>query len=429
MKMLNEVCMDRVVHHTTEEEWQMMSDLPASWDEWIYKGPDSNELLNIAIRGNSEEIVFMIEKFAKFLGNSNTAYKAYMPENVQEIIAKRNKKEEVQALVKYYGFCNQAQKVMLGTWPINDLMWYINYHGFADDGQKYIMENWSSSNVTEYIKRHYLSEVGEVALINRGYHEEIEQYMEKTNFSKPATIKLIERGNHEEVIQLLMKHGGPLCKDAEELLFLRDVKDEINFYIKFYPVSENLIMDMFDKMDKGESADRLFFYFWHHGMPANAEKRLINTPNSEVLFAEYIKRHPISFDAHEEMVLKRKPEELRFYIEMYKKLGWEGEDALFSSASFDDKMFYLNNCELSDCHVLNSILRVKPLDYEILVTAFLRCQKNLNFDGTLDCINTNDVVEKAKNGEELSKKEVVALFFAGDTKVFEDYIDMYQVVF
>ena len=47
----------------------MMSDLPATWDEWIYKGPQPDELLKIANRGNTEEIVFMVEKYAKFLKN------------------------------------------------------------------------------------------------------------------------------------------------------------------------------------------------------------------------------------------------------------------------------------------------------------------------------------------------------------------------
>ena len=429
MKMLEDVCVDHKIHHTTEEEWAMMSDLPATWDEWIYKGPQPDELLKIANRGNTEEIVFMVEKYAKFLKNQHTACVAYMPESVQEVIAKRNNKEEVNALIKHYGFCNEAQMVILETWPIADLLWYINYHGFADKGQKFIMENWSSLNVTEYLKRHNLSDVGQVALINRGYHEEIEQYLAKANFSEQATIKLLERGNHDEIIQMLMKHDGPLCKQAEELLFSRNVNDEINFYIKFYPISDNLIFNMFDKIDKGESADRLFFYFWHHGMPVNAEKRLINTPNSEVLFEEYVKRHPISFEAHEELVEKRTKKEVRFYIEHHGKLSFNAEKSFFRTASKEDKLFYINANSRNDGQVLNSLFEVRPIDYEVMTAAILSCQEYLKCDGILDSIDIKDVELKVEKGDELSKGEVVALFFLGDSTLFEKYVDEHKIVF
>ena len=284
-------------------------------------------------------------------------------------------------------------------------------------------------NVSSYIGRHDLSEEGQIALINRGYHEEIEQYLQKSNLYNGAIIKLIERGNHDEIIQLLMKHSGKMQEKAEKLLFERDVNAEINFYIKFYPISDCLIYDMFDKIEKGGNADRLFFYFWHHGIPIGAERRLINVPNSEVLFSEYVKRHSISFEAHVEMVEKRKPEEVRFYIENHKVLEPKAEEVFFAKASKEDKMFYIDVCKRPDAQIVNCLFNVRPIDYDVLAFALVASQDYLKCDTPLSSISFEDVENKVKNGKELSNSEVVALFFFDKPELLEAYLCEHKVEF
>jgi len=156
---------------------------------------------------------------------------------------------------------------------------------------------------------------------------------------------------------------------------------------------------------------------------------LINTPNSEVLFEEYVKRHPISFEAHEEMVEKRTKKEVRFYIEHHGKLSFNAEKSFFRTASKEDKLFYINANSRNDGQVLNSLFEVRPIDYEVMTAAVLSCQEYLNCDGILDSIDIKDVELKIENGDELSNGEVVALFFLGDSTLFEKYVDEHKIVF
>ena len=78
---------------------------------------------------------------------------------------------------------------------------------------------------------------------------------------------------------------------------------------------------------------------------------------------------------------------------------------------------------------MNSLFEVRPIDYEVMTAAILSCQEYLKCDGILDSIDIKDVELKIENGDELSNGEVVALFFLGDSTLFEKYVDEHKIVF
>jgi hypothetical protein len=429
MKMISQIDVQVETHITTDEEHAMMSDLPSSWTDYHFVGPTVDKLVGVVNRGNSEEILYMIEKHMQVLRSYPTLRYGYLPDKVQEALVKRNNKDEINAIIKHYGFCESAQLVLLQYWPIEEALWYINFHGFATAGQRYIMGYWSSNNVMTYLNRHGLSVEGQVALISRGVHEEIELYLQLNNFVGDAVTALIKRGNTDEIIQYIMKKNGALSHDDEKLLFEHNVMDETHLYIKFYSIDEQLVLEMFDKFDQDGKDEELMFYICHHELSLLAQKRLINTSNANHLFKEYVSRYAFAQSLHQELVVKRDYNEVRFYIDVHPELEDTAEDLFFMKASSDDKWYYVRNRKRNDNHVLTSLLKLRPVDYELLTEAFLKCQRNLSRDKVVTEASREGVLEIISKAGNLSEAEVVALFFRNDAELFENYINTHNVVF
>lgn len=430
MKMISDIHVEPETHITTDEEYLMMSDLPSSWTDYHFKAPTTDKLVAVVNRGNTEEILFMIEKHAEILRCFPSLRYGYLPDKVQDALVKRNNKDEINAMIKHYGFCDSAQLVMLQYWPMEDVLWYINFHGFSTSGQRYIFGQWSSNDVMTYLNRHGLSGEGQVALIKRGNHDEIEMYLQFCDdLSYDAVGALIERGNTDEIIQYLMKRKGRFALENERKLFERNVVDETHFYIKFYQIDEQLVLGMFDKFDKDGDTSELMFYICHHELSLLCQQRLINTVKSDELFKEYVSRYPLAQSLHQDLVVKRSCSEIRFYVEKHPDLEDTAEDIFFMKASYEDKRYYVFNRKRNDNHVLTSLLKLRPVDYELLTEAFLKCQRNLLRDKKITDASKEEILEIISKKECLSDAEVVALFFRNEQDVFEDYINTHNVVF
>ena len=418
------------VEHVDPPDDEYYLSLPyavTGYDTYRYVGPSEEQLVKIAKRGKLDEITHMIDVFYK--QKRREVPFTYMPGSVQDIIAERNNKDEVNALLKYYGFCESAQMIMLEKWPFNEVFEYINVHGFAPKAQVFIMKNWSSANIMHYISRHGLSKEGEIAFIERGVREEIELYQEKHTFSRGAFRALIERGNSNEIICFINKGHEQMSIDEERLLIERNVNDEIHLYIKYERFSWILLLDMFDAIEKGGSPDLMFFYFWHHDLNVECQKRLINMPDSKVLFEEYVKRYSIHEDLHEEMVLKRSKEDVRFYLSYHSYLSSKGEDLFFQNFSFDDKREYIAKNEKYGFNIITSLLKLRPVEYELLTMAFLKKQPFLKKDEKISTATYEEVVEWIGDGVIFNRDEIVALFFRDEPELFEAYINNHDVEF
>ncbi len=428
MKMLDSD-MIKVEHIDPPDDEYYLS-LPyavTGYDVYHYIGPKEEQLIKIAKRGNIEEISHMIEVFHR--QTRREVPFIYMPGSVQDIIVERNNKDEVNALLKYYGFCESAQMIMLEKWPFNEVMEYINVHGFASKGQVFIMKNWSSANIMHYISRHGLSKEGEIAFIKRGVREEIELYQQKHAFSRGAFSALVERGNSDEIICFINKGHEQMCLDEERLLIERNVDAEMHLYIKLERFTWVLLLEMFDKIEKGGSPDLMFFYFWHHDLNFECQKRLINMPDSTVLFKEYVKRYPIQKELHEEMLLKRSKEEVEFYLSYHSWLSCEAERIFFQNFSFENKRDYIEKNDKFGFNIITSLLKLRPVEYELLTMAFLKNQSYLKKDENMSKATYDEVFERIDNGDIFSRDEIVALFFRDEPELFEAYINKHDVEF
>ncbi len=428
MKMLNSDIIK--VEHVEPPEDEYYMSLPyavTGYDTYRYIGPTEEQLIEIAKRGKLEEISLMIEVFYKHKRNENPF--TYMPGSVQNIIAERNNKAEVNALLKYYGFCESAQLIMLEKWPFNEVWEYINMHGFAPKAQVFIMKNWSSDNIMHYISHHGLSKEGEIAFIERGVAEEIALYQHKHTFSRGAFSTLAKRGNSQEIICFINKAHECMTFDEEKILLDRNVDDETHLYIKYERFSWVLLLDMFDKIEKGGSPNLMFFYFWHHDINVECQKRLINMPDSKLLFEEYVKRYPIADELHEEMILKRSKEEVMFYLSYHTSLSAKGEDVFFQNFSFEDKRDYISKNDKYGLNIITSLLKLRPVEYELLTMAFLKNQSYLKKDEKISKATYEEVFERIDNGDVFNNGEIVALFFRDDPELFEAYINKHDVEF
>ena len=169
---------------------------PYFWTSYVYEGISPKEQLYIAERGNVEEVVFMINHFANLSGVNEI----YLPEKVQEVIAKRNNKTEVEALVKHYGFCCAIQMIILKEWSMDDLRWYIRSHGFDIAGQIYVFDNWDKNDVLMYLEHHKIDTWAQDSLFWRGDHDIIMSFL-KNNYVGSLEFDIVfSRGNNEEIM-------------------------------------------------------------------------------------------------------------------------------------------------------------------------------------------------------------------------------------
>lgn len=320
---------------------------------WAVETLPAEKAIEIAERGHHDEIMYMIHRYGKAnypagkYHNYSTVYRAILPEKVQEIIARRNNPEEMDAYLSYQGFDKLGQDVVLGREDHNEIMRYLHRHGFLPAQQR----------------------------------------------------KLKARGNKEEIALHITKHGW-----ANELL------DE-----------------MFDNLAEGKGLEDYYDFISKHELPVAYQKRMVQTVKTPE-FQAYVDRYGLWEDAHEDLVEYRLLDEVRYYLGKHPYLHYKGECKLAQKGRFADKLYYLQH----KCGSINSflwaMLKVRPLDYELLTEAFLK----MTF-GQFAWKEEEDI-RLMKNGTHEQVMERVAagymgdrafaqLFFRNNPKEFEAYLE------
>lgn len=427
MMMLDDAHVNCEYCLATEEHYAMMSDCPSSWNEYSYVGPTPRELEYVANRGNVEEVLFMINHFAEFVGVDEK----YLPASVQEIIAKRNNKIEVEAMMKHYGFCSAVQMIILKEWSMDDLRWYINFHGFDFSGQEYILKNWEKEDVLSYFSRHkyghrYFS--SEIApLLERGDHDIIMCYLKKNYVSEEAFKGIWDRGNNEEIL-FALEQVSLVSLEIQKKIFEKGTLEQKRKFVSRFKWDDMLVNEMFDKLDKDGVEDDLLEYVKHHELSVVCQKRMLASVSTE-FFKTYISKYGLWEDVHTVLLLKRSDEEVRLYLEKHHCLSNEAEDIFFLKASFDDKLFYIETRKRPNLHHLTALIKVRPVEYELLSIAFLKHADRFPRKSEISLSSYDRVRDIVSSGRTLSSKEVVTLFLRDEPELFESYLDRHEVDF
>ncbi len=429
MKELEEVTYWDEVHHTTDEEWEMMSDLPSSWSERKTKVLPKEEVLYILKRNNLEEIRYMFERYGRIIENCVCLYqREYFSAEAQEIIARRNNRTEIEIMLKYYGFCDEVQMIILTEWSKDDILWYNNYHGFGTKGQQYIVENWNHDEIMTYVRRHGFTSDGEKALINRGNHYEIMTYMHHHGLHRDNVVVLLNRRNKDEIHELISVTKYTFAKDDIDLLLKPEHYDDFDTYIQRFSLNQDTVIEMINELADYSIKSRLMRYAKLHKFTEASEKHMIAVADEE-FFNYYITLYPICHNNHVDLVEKRRRYEVMAYVRRYGTLSEDAEKVFFAEATSENKKEYLEKRTCYGVKILNILFEVRPIDYELLTLAFLKCQKYLTKDKALATATREDVIARISEEKELTTAEVVALFFRNEPDLFEDYINTHKVKF
>ena len=429
MKELEEVTYWDEVHHTTDEEWAMMSDLPASWSERKTKVLPEKEVLYILSRNNLEEIRYMFERYGRIIRNCVCLYqREYFSAEAQEINARRNNREELEIMFQSYGFCDDVQMIILTEWSKEDLLWYCNYHGFGTKGQQYIVEKWEHEHIMTYVRRHGFTSEGETALIERGNHNEIMTYIHFHGLHSDNIVTLFNRRNKDEIHELISATKYAFVKINEDLLLRPETSNEFDAYIQRFSLNQDTVIEMINELADYSIKSRLMRYAKLHKFTEASEKHMIAVADEE-FFNYYITLYPICHNNHVELVENRYEEEVMAYVRRHGTLSYDAEKVFFAKASHESKKEYLEKRTCYGTKILNILFKVRPIDYEILTLAFLKCHKYLTKDEAFSTASRDEVIARISEEKELTTAEVVALFFRNESDLFEQYINTHEVKF
>lgn len=426
MKVIDGVAYWHETHYTTDEEWAMMSDLPATWTEVKVSVLPEQEVVHILKRNKAEEILFMFQKYEKLI--KANCHGAYFTAEAQEIIARRNNKTEMMVFLRLYGFCDSVQMIVLNEWNMEDQLWYTDYHGFGTAGQLYILNNWDHEHIMTYIRRHGFTSEGEKALINRGNHDEIMTYLHVHKLHNSNVCSLIERGNKDEINKLIAVSSYSFPREAEELMLKPENSLILEMYTNRYSLSQFVVMKLLDNIDEPTTKDAFIRYIKRRRLDYACEKRMLDVANEEI-FKEYVSRYSLEHSNLAVLAEKRSEDDVMYYVDKRKELSTDAEIIFFKNASDRNILTYIENCKSNDVSVINVLINIKPVNYELLTLAFLNCQNQLTKDEALSTASRDEVIARISEEKELTSAEVVALFFRNELDLFEQYINTHEVKF
>lgn len=396
---------------------------PYFWTSYNYVGIGPKEQLYIAKRGNVDEVVFMINHFA----NLNGVNEIYLPGEVQEVIAKRNNKTEIEAMMKHYGFCSAVQMIILKEWSMDDLRWYIGFHGFDIAGQRYIFENWDKDDVLMYLSNHKIDTWVQDSLFWRNDHDIVMSFL-KNNYVGSLEFDIVfSRGNNEEIM-FALERCGYMDVNTQKVFFEKATNEQKRKFVSRFMWDDMIVNKMFDKLDKDGVEDDLLEYVEHHELSVVCQKRMLDSVSTE-FFKTYISKYGLWEEVHPVLLLKRSDEEVRLYLEKHHCLSNEAEDIFFLKASFDDKLFYIETRKRPNLHHLTALIKVRPVEYELLSIAFLKHADEFPRKSEISLSSYDRVRDIISSGRTLSSKEVVTLFLRDEPELFESYLDRHEVDF
>ena len=221
------------------------------------------ELREIMARGDTEEIVYMIYRYAEMV--QKREYGSILPSEIQVLIVKRNNSEEVDAYISYQGFCEEAQEIILSEWSHERIMFYISKHGFSLDCQRKLLKRQDKDEIALHIKNHGLDNLLVASMMT----------------------ELQESGDYSFFYMFIENHELPIV--GQRLMLGVVSAKTFSDYISCYGLWEDVHPDMLKMRD---FADIKLYLERHHFLSPEAEDLLVRWPNKEErheLIMAYIK--------------------------------------------------------------------------------------------------------------------------------------------
>ncbi len=266
--------------------------------------------------------------------------------------------------------------------------------------------------------------------------EEINAYLSYQGFDKRGQDVILDRGNHYEIMGYIQRHGFQPVQQRK--LKNRNNKDEFLLHIARHGLCDELIDELFDRLENGGSTDEYYDFITRHELPVNFQKRMLKIVK-EPEFKAYVDRYGLWEDVHSDLLDYRSDQELFYYFLKHPYLEQNAETKLAKRNVHSLNVLYAEKrpeTRFSKInHFWNELLHVQPLDYEALATCFLR----LDYTperwkvSSPDCSDEDADVQLMKDGSheevmarihqgQLSKKALATLFFRNNPEEFEAYV-------
>ena len=232
------------------------------WHDGKLPPEDLTEIMN---RARHDEIMYMIYRYNNAVDYENQQ-KGHcpcyfsLPEEIQEMLAKRNNREEIDAYLEKQGFGAKGQDVILKRGDHEEILSYVRRHGLLSEQQK----------------------------------------------------KLLKRNNLEEIEEHIRHHG--LCDDLLDGIFKEVQAGNMTAYQNFIDLHE-LPVKYQKKMLEIADAEMFSHYIHHYGLWEDAHEMLVKTRSDDDI-KQYICRHRyLSALAENALVAKRNTELNTLYVE------------------------------------------------------------------------------------------------------------------
>ena len=240
--------------------------------KWVVDAPNVEVLREIVERGVIEEILYLIHQYGRALPpksapegcsacNDGKWDVTVIPEEIQEMIAKRGIAVEMAAFIEYYGFGAKGQNVILERGNHDEIMWYLDKHGLLLEQQRKLFARGNQEEIDLHLFRHGMHD----ALINEMFKEMKEgddraidlfyRCIKGPEFSVKFQKKMLGIVKSSEFEAYVSIHG--LWEDAHEALVENRSDREVRYYIIRHHYLSSKAARMY--VERTSTSDRMFF--------------------------------------------------------------------------------------------------------------------------------------------------------------------------
>ncbi len=233
---------------------------------WTVKHLSLKELFEIMKRGHHDEIIHMIKRYgdatppARYSQGCDQCHRYpttdhILPEAIQELIALRNNREEM------------------------DL--FLHYQGFDKCGQDVVLDRGNHDEIMHYLLRHGLQAAQQRKLRQRGNRDEFLLHIEKHGLAPELLDEMFDRieagGTTDEYYDFIFRRELPV---EQQKRMLRTVKSpEFRAYVKRYGLWRGTHADLIEY----RSEDDIFYYLEiHRYLDAPGEDKLTGKKSSRL---------------------------------------------------------------------------------------------------------------------------------------------------
>jgi len=325
-----------------------------------------NELKEIMARDRHDEILYLINRY-----NSAVSYEDQqqakrpcylsLPEEIQEMIAQRNNKEEMDAYLSCQGFGEKGQNVVLARGDHDEILAYVARHGLLPEQQRALLMRANEEEIFVHISCHGLAD----ELIDEMFTEfELNgefgffyDFIEHHELPVFAQKKMLELMPGWSVLDYFNRYG--LWNEAHaSLLEFCDEEVIVTYFQKHHylcPSAEDVLATI-PNLEKRERLVRAYIRYWKDGSFKQGDHflsaLLLDARNNRDAIAEVLLVIPYTQNflhdeaksdfmliknGSDEELTKRFEEDVLLHVQALAELFFERDSELFFA--------YIDKCE------------------------------------------------------------------------------------